>query len=337
MNQTVTRMRRKRRITSVELAKLTGFSTATVSRAFSPTASIKKATREAILSAAIEHNYQPSAIARTLHSQRSRLVVIVVNTIANPCEAEELDALVHRLQDRRLVPIILCCAAIEDRMTLMRLASTYHVDEVIIFSDMFSAEDAIRIFDGIRPIMVAVDPVDDPNVDSIEIDGRSAAAEIIEKVVNDGRRRFAYLAGRKSSWIDQKRRDWFATALEAHGLQFEAFGHGDYTYDSGFKEAVLLLRRNGIDALICGNDVMAIGARDAAVRLLGRRVPKDLAIVGQDGISMVGWDCHDLTTLAQDYDVFTDTIIQLIELDPTEPVTPRRIKLQCFPRWGATA
>ena len=98
-----------------------------------------------------------------------------------------------------------------------------------------------------------------------------------------------------------------------------------------------MLRRNGIDALICGNDVMAIGARDAAVRLLGRRVPKDLAIVGQDGISMVGWDCHDLTTLAQDYDVFTDTIVQLIELDPAESVTPRRMKLQCFPRWGATA
>jgi DNA-binding LacI/PurR family transcriptional regulator len=38
--------------------------------------------------------------------------------------------------------------------------------------------------------------------------------------------------------------------------------------------------------LVCGNDVMAIGARDTAVRLLGRNVPLDLAIVGQDGIAM---------------------------------------------------
>ena len=110
--------------------------------------------------------------------------------------------------------------------------------------------------------------------------------QIIDKLVGDGRRHFAYLYGRTSSWIDKQRREWFSGALARHGLGFEAEGHGDYSYDSGFKEASLILHRSKVDALVCGNDVMAIGARDAAIRLLKLQVPGDLAIVGQDGIAM---------------------------------------------------
>ncbi|MDE0305856.1 MAG: LacI family DNA-binding transcriptional regulator [Albidovulum sp.] len=327
----------KKRITSKELAKLAGVSLATVSRAFSPTARISKATREMILSAAREHNYQPNAIARTLHSNRSRLVAIVVNTMANPCEAEELDILVHRLQDRQLLPIVLCCAAIEDRLPLMRLASTYQVDHVVVFSDMLSANDAFEIFTGLRPIMVTFEPHHHPNVDTVEIDGGAAAEEIVQKLVADGRRHFAYLGGRKSSWIDQKRQGWFAAALESRGLRFEAFGRGDYTYDAGFKESIMLLRRHKIDALICGNDVMAVGTCDAAERVLGRRIPEELAVVGQDGISMAAWECHDLTTLSQDHVKFIDSIMELIEQDSVGAEAARQLRLCCTVRWGATA
>jgi Periplasmic binding protein-like domain len=109
------------------------------------------------------------------------------------------------------------------------------------------------------------------------------------------------------------RKKWFNTASARHGLTFEAEGHGDYSYDSGFKEASLLLRRSKFDELVCGNDVMAIGARDAAISLLNRHVPGDLAIVGQDGITMASWECNDLTSLALDHVAFIDAIVQLIE------------------------
>jgi DNA-binding LacI/PurR family transcriptional regulator len=69
-------------------------------------------------------------------------------------------------------------------------------------------------------------------------------------------------------------------------------------------------------ALVCGNDVMAIGARDAAIRLLKLQVPGDLAIVGQDGIAMAGWECNDLTTLALDR-------VALIVSFPSLPLEPR--------------
>lgn len=326
----------RKRITSKELAKLAGVSSATISRAFSPDSRIGDATRTRILAAAREHGYQPNAIARSLNNQRSRLVALVVNAIGNPCEAEEQQLLVHRLQARQLLPIILCCADHADRLQLMRLASTYQVDHVVVFSDMVSMQDAIDIFHTTRPIIVSFEPLENTSVSHIRIDGSAAATEIIDKIVKDGRKRFAYLSGRASSWIDKLRREWFASALARHGLVFEAEAFGDYSYDSGFKEAVLLLHRSKADAIICGNDVMAIGARDAARRVLGL-TPDDLAIVGQDGIAMAAWDSHDLTTLSLDHAAYMDAVVELIERHDADPESTHSITITCKPRWGSTA
>jgi len=326
----------KDRITSKELAKLVGVSSATISRAFSGDARISEQTRARVLAMAQQYGYQPNAIARTLNNRRSHLVAVVVNAIINPCEAQQLEMLVHKLQARSLVPIILCCGDTTERLQLMRLASTYQVDHAIIFSDLVPLKDAMQIFRTARLIIVSDEPIEDARISCIRFDGAEGAAQIVEKILNDGREHFAYLCGRNSSWIDKQRRDWFSAALDRHGLTFEAEAHGDYSYDSGFKEASLILHRSKVDALVCGNDVMAIGARDAATNLLNRRVPDDLAIVGQDGISMARWGCHDLTTLALDQIALVDAIMQLMHRHETDNDAAPTVVIKCTARWGST-
>jgi DNA-binding LacI/PurR family transcriptional regulator len=326
----------KERITSKELAKLMGVSSATISRAFSTTARISEDTRVRVLAMAQKYGYQPNAIARTLNNRQSRLVAVVVNAIGNQCEAEQLDLLVHRLQARALVPLILSCGDNTDRLQLMQLAANYQVDHAVIVSDLVPLKDAVQIFKTTSPIIVSAEPIEDTRVSYVRVDGTEAASQIVDKLVGDGRAHFAYVYGRTSSWIDKQRRQWFSGALARHGLAFEAEGHGDYSYDSGFKEASLILHRSKVDALVCGNDVMAIGARDAATRMLKLQVPGDLAIVGQDGIAMASWGCHDLTTLATDQVVLADAVIQLMEKRETENGAAPTIVLKCAARWGST-
>jgi DNA-binding LacI/PurR family transcriptional regulator len=326
----------KERITSKELAKLVGVSSATISRAFSTNARISEKTRLRVLAMAQQYGYQPNAIARTLNNRQSRLVAVVVNAIGNQCEAEQLDLLVHRLQARALVPIILCCGDNTDRLQLMRVASNYQVDHAVIFSDLVPLKDAVQIFRTTWPIIVSAEPIEDTPVSCVRVHGAEAAAQIVDKLVGDGRAHFAYLYGRTSSWIDKQSREWFSGALTRHGLAFKAEGHGDYSYDSGFKEASLILHRSKVDTLVCGNDVMAIGARDAATRLLKLQVPGDLAIVGQDGIAMARWGCHDLTTLALDQVALVDAIIQLMERHETGNGAAPTIVIKCTARWGST-
>lgn len=320
-------------MTSVELAELAGVSSATISRAFSPGTRIKSETRERILALAEQHGFRPNAMARTLNSNRSGLVALVVNTVANPAEGEGLDLLIHRLQERELLPLLLCCADHKDRGQLMRIASTYQVDHVVLYSDQVSIEDATHIFRSAELVVASSEPLDGRDVFDVRLDSSAASAEIVDRLVAQGRRSFAYLSGRAGSHVDKQRMTWFSEALAGHGLKFDSVVHGDYSYESGYKEGVLLLRRSGADTVICGNDLMAIGVQDAG-RLLGRKVPDDLAIVGHDGVALAHWDCHSLTTIMAPFGAVSEALENIIALAPgSEPV--QRL-ISCEIRWGGS-
>lgn len=324
---------RRKSLTAVQLAKLAGVSSATISRAFSADARIRSQTRARVLALAEEHGFRPNAMARSLNTSRSRLVALVVNTVVNPAEAEGLDRLVHRLQEKELMPLLLCCADHRDRNQLMRIASTYQVDHVVLYSDMVSIDDAISIFRSAVPVIASSEPVGDRAVSEVRLDSSAASAEVVNHLVAQGRRRFAYLSGRPSSHVDKQRMTQFDTALAGRGLAFESVAHGDYTYESGYKEAVLLLRRSRPDVVICANDVMAIGVKDA-VAVLGVTVPGELAIVGHDGVSLASWDSHAITTIMPDCFAVCDAVIEIIERD--DDAGPVRAVLPCRVRWSAT-
>jgi DNA-binding LacI/PurR family transcriptional regulator len=322
---------RKTGLTSLGLAKLAGVSSATVSRAFSGDARIRKETREHVLALAEEHGFRPNAIARSLNNRQSRLVALIVNTTANPAEGEGLDQLIHRLQAMERLPLVLCCADHEDRNQLMRLASAYQVEHVVLYSDAVSVEDVTRAFPAAIPIIASSEALGDRDLSDVRLDGAAATGEIVDHLVGLGRRHFVYLSGRASSHIDKQRRGWFATALERHGLAFDIAEQGDFSYESGYKETVLLLRRQRPDVLVCANDLMAIGAKDAAA-LLGLRVPEDLMLVGHDGVALANWDAHSITTIMPPVGSVSQALASLIDQPADSP--PQRHVIACTVRWG---
>lgn len=322
---------RRKGLTSVELAKLAGVSSATISRAFAPNSRIKPQTRARILALADEHGFRPNAMARSLNNSQSRLVALVVNTVANPAEGEGLDQLIHHLQAQERMPLVLCCANHEDRNQLMRIASTYQVDHVVLFSDAVSVTDAADIFRSAVLIVASSEPLEGRAVSDVRLDASAAVASVVNRLVENGRRRFVYLSGRSSSHIDKQRMGWFAEALEAHDLAFDVVQHGDFSYESGYKEAVILLRRSEPDVVVCANDLMAIGARDAAL-LLGLRVPEDLAIVGHDGVALSNWDSHSITTIMPPTGAVSAAIAELIERP--ENAKLEQVLVGCVVRWG---
>jgi DNA-binding LacI/PurR family transcriptional regulator len=324
---------RHKGMTSLGLAKLAGVSSATISRAFSADSRIKPETRERILALANEHGFRPNAMARSLNSSLSRLVALVVNTVANPAEGEGLNLLIHRLQARERMPLLLCCADHEDRSQLMRIASTYQVDHVVLYSDMVSIDDIVSIFRSAVPIVASAEPLAGRAVSDVRLDATAATAEVVDALVSGGRRHFVYLSGRSSSHIDKQRMGWFAGSLKAHALAFDIVEHGDYSYESGYKEAVMLLRRTRPDVVICANDLMAVGVLDAA-RLLGIAVPESLCIVGHDGVALANWDAHSITTIMPPPGSVSDALADIIE--DGRSIAPIQRVIACQVRWGRT-
>jgi LacI family transcriptional regulator len=71
-------------------------------------------------------------------------------------------------------------------------------------------------------------------------------------------------------------------------------------------------------ALLCGNDVIALGALNACHRL-GLRVPEDVSVVGFDDIAMADWDLYRLTTVRQDLRRMAQVAVELVLEPPEEP------------------
>jgi DNA-binding LacI/PurR family transcriptional regulator len=322
---------RRRSITSVELAKLAGVSSATVSRAFAAGSSMKPATRQRILALADEHGFRPNAMARVLNNSQSRLVALVVNTVANPAEAEGLDELIRHLQDQERLPLVLRCADHADRSQLMRLASTYQVDHVVLYSDAVSIDDVVRIFHSATPIIASSEPLEDRALSDVRLDASAATADVVGHLVAQGRRHFVYLSGRASSHVDKQRMAWFAAALGSHGLALEVVEHGDYSYESGHAQAMALLQRARPHVIVGANDLMAIGAHDAA-QASGIAIPRDLALVGHDGVRLASWASHSITTIAPPPGSVSAALAQIIAQPADAP--PRQCRIACTVRWG---
>ncbi|MBC7344368.1 MAG: substrate-binding domain-containing protein, partial [Clostridia bacterium] len=118
---------------------------------------------------------------------------------------------------------------------------------------------------------------------TVEADNRGGSRELTEYVLSLGYRRIAYIAGPKEVSTAQDRLLGFQEAMEAAGLRPVAVRHGNFTYESGYELARSILEKEKVDAIMCGNDLMAIGAIRAAEDL-GLRVPEDLGVTGFDHV-----------------------------------------------------
>jgi len=98
-----------------------------------------------------------------------------------------------------------------DRNQLMRLASAYQVEHVVLFSDMVSIAEAVDIFRSATPIIASFEPVSGPSLACVRIDGAAASTEVVDRLVADGRRSFAYISGRASSWVTRSAGAGFPT------------------------------------------------------------------------------------------------------------------------------
>ncbi|RYE52907.1 MAG: LacI family transcriptional regulator, partial [Hyphomicrobiales bacterium] len=208
---------------------------------------------------------------------------------------------------------------------------TYRVDHVVLYSDAVSIDDATDIFRSAVLVVASSEPLAGRAVSDVRLDASAATREVVDHLVEKGSRHFVYLSGRSSSHIDKQRMGWFSAALKTHELAFDIVEHGDYSYESGYKEAVLLLRRGRPDVIVCANDLMAIGVKDAA-NLLNIRVPEDLAIVGHDGVALASWDAHSITTIMPPEGHVSDALAEII--DSATSSLPMRRTIACMVRWG---
>jgi len=120
---------------------------------------------------------------------------------------------------------------------------------------------------------------------AVEADNRGGSRGLTEYVLSLGHRRIAYIAGPKEVSTAQDRLVGFHEAMEAAGLKPVTVRHGNFTYESGYELAKAILKEKQVDVIMCGNDLMAIGAI-RALEDSGLNVPKEIGVTGFDCVPL---------------------------------------------------
>jgi len=285
-------------VTSYDVARQAGVSQSAVSRAFREGGSVAPATRARILESARRLGYQPDAIARSLITRKSGLVAIVISNLTTLHYPEVLSALTARLSERGIRVLLFTLPNESDIDATLDELWRYRVDGAIFAARLSGAQIGALARRGVATVLYNRWS-EDAAVASVCCDFTAGEAVLIDGLVAGGARAFGIIAGPVDSTVGEARVQGALARLAAAGIDPGAPERGDFSYDAGRAAARRLLEVRPLDAIVCANDTLALGAMDAARIDLGLAVPTDLSVVGFDGVAPARWAAYELTTVRQ--------------------------------------
>lgn len=310
------------RPTSYDVAKLAGVSQSAVSRCFRAGSSIAPKTRAKVLAAAKQLGYYPNAIASGLITKRSNLVAVLISNLTNLYYPEVLAEITRRLSEHDIRVLLFALQAESDVEAVLNQVWRYRVDGAIAAARL--SADNLRDFARHRvPVVLYNRSPEDEPVSSVYCDSQGGERQLVDALYAAGHRSFGIIAGPQDSFVSQERVRGAMQRLAELGTAAETVP-GAFDYGSGAAGLrALLAQSNGdIDAVICANDLMAIGAIDCARNEFGRNVPKDISIVGFDGVAPAEWASYQVSTIRQPVRRMTDAAVSMVIERINDPSLP---------------
>ncbi len=299
------------RITIRELARLSGVSVGTVSRALNGYADVRDETRERIMRLAQELDYTPAAAARSLVTQRSHVIGVFMETgeghpdLQHPFFHEVLGGLKQRAGAQGFDLLLFASERPGNGYgphSYLKRARHHSVDGVVLIG--LDPEDSeVRRLTRAEVPCVGIDmDLEGTNVEVVMSDNVAGAEAAVRHLHGLGHRRIATITGMLESRPGIDRLRGYRAAAQALGLGYrdEYVAYGDFYAESGREQtARLLTLPEPPTAIFAAADMMAIGAI-RAVAEAGLRVPEDISIVGFDDIQLAPHVNPPLTTIRQD-------------------------------------
>jgi LacI family transcriptional regulator len=300
------------RVTIRQLARISGVSIGTVSRALNGYADVNPETRERIMRLARELDYTPAAAARSLVTQRSHLVGVFLETgeghpdpFSNPFFYEVLVGLKDAIGAAGYDLLLFASERPGNgygEHSFLKRARHHNVAGVVLMDvDPDDAEVRRLTRSDLPCVGVDVELVG-PATEYVISDNAAGIGMAMRHLHDLGHRRIATITGLLDTRPGADRLRAYRSEVQALGLAYrdEYVAYGDFYVDSGHRAmAKLIDLPEPPTAVVAASDLMALGAI-RAVDAAGRSVPGDFSVIGFDDIQLAGHIHPPLTTLRQD-------------------------------------
>jgi DNA-binding LacI/PurR family transcriptional regulator len=311
-----------------EVAALARVSASTVSHVLNGTRSVSESTRRRVLVAIDELGYRQNLLAKSLKTQRTFSIGLLISDIQNPF----FTSVVRGVEDvalRRGYHLFLCNTdedpAREDEYVTE--LSKKRVDGLIVASAAPRHNDAERLQAGNIPFVFMDREVEGVDADAVRVDNRLGMRLIAEHLVELGHERIGMVSGPldRASGFERYRGLKAALAELKVDLDDTLVRFGDFRTASGREGASDLLQHSpSPTALIVANNQMTLGAL-LVIQEMELKIPGDISIVGFDDPEWAPLVSPPLTTLAQPtYEMGVKAAQMLLDRIGEEREDPKR-------------
>lgn len=282
-----------------DVARMSGVSASTVSRAFNHSALVNEETKQRIYAAAKLLNYVPNASARSLSMGRTKVIGVILPLV----HGEFFSVLIRGVDE-----------AVVDAKRELLIAGTHNdlasaqsafkrmngwVDGFLVVTHNLNHDAMLEAAPDGTPTIFMHAPKPLPGYSSLQTDNSDLAAMAVRHLVDEGHRRIAMVKGPETNGEAHERFMGYKKALCEAGLSIDPdlIYDGDFTREGGMEAARVLLSRNHRPtALFAANDDTAIGVMFALTEH-GYRVPDDMALIGFDDIPSARYQIPSLSTI----------------------------------------
>jgi DNA-binding LacI/PurR family transcriptional regulator len=298
-----------------DVAQHAGVSLATASRVVSGSAAVKAETRARVEQAMRELLYVPSAPTTTTGA-----IGLLVPELGNPIFPAFAEEMERRATAAGFATILCNTAGSATREAeYVHMLLERRVDGMIFISSEVTnlrsdhAHYRRLLRSGARIVFVNGTA---PRLDvtSVGVDERAAGRLATEHLLGLGHARIGFAAGDALSAPTREKAEGREAALRTAGIDPDGLvAHADFTVEGGREAFRALVSHPGgpPTGIICSNDLMAIGViREAEAHRI--EVPRELSVVGFDGIEAAGWNQPALTTVEQPIDEIAATAVRAL-------------------------
>lgn len=299
-------------ITSRDVARLAGVSQPTVSRALRDDPKVSEATKRQVRDAAAALGYAPNAIGRALSLGRSSRIGLVVTDLRNQFYTYVIAPMHDELAKAGYELVLITESSESGPVTEHVVANG--LSGVVLATTTTDSILPVRLSDRAVPFVYFNRTARNVPADSVVVDPEPGMAELVKDVVAQGHRRVGAVFGAEDTSTGQAREAVLRRLLLDQGIVLAERNvrHTPFDLDAGYAATLELLDQSQPPTLIiCANDVVAIGALNAAAER-GVAVPRDLSVIGFDDLPIAGFAMVQLSTIAYDLDAMSREAARLI-------------------------
>jgi LacI family transcriptional regulator len=330
-------------VTQRDVAKKAGVSFITVSRVLNNNGYVKPETREKVLKTIKELNYYTNHIGRALHVKSVNTIGIIIPTPANVTvhATDYYNLLMAGIEKVTMFHdfdmLLSTYGNDEPEVDYLRLYYQRKVDGLILITPEMKHPQLKDIKEKNIPCVIIGDRPANNDISFVDTDNFDGVRQATEYLIRKGHHRIGFVKGEDGVRNARDRFRGFQETMQSQGLliQEDWIFEGNFTLESG-RNAVRKIAANSKhpSALICANDLMALGALSEA-KNYQIQVPEQLAIIGFDGISTTAFTDPPLSTVIQPlYEMgltATEFLFKKIK-DPQEPPSYKIFPVQFLGR-----